>query len=504
MNRTKKFLYNSMSTAFFQAMVMIAGFITPRFMLVHYGSEINGLVSSINQFITYFNLVEAGLGSAAVYSLYKPIADGDHKRINSIISAAKHFYYVSGGIFAVMVLGLSIVYPSFAKVENMPYVMISALVIVLSSKSFLDFFTLAKYRVILTADQKTYVISLAASVHIILNTVVIVIFSMLNVNVLLLYTIAVIPLIVRTIILEVYVKKNYKYLNYNEEPDNSALDKRWDALFLQIVQAVQVGAPTVIATIFTSLKLVSVYSIFNMVMNGINSLLNIFQNGLSASFGDLIARKEDVKLRKAYDEFEYAYYHLIFIIYTVGAVMLQMFVNIYTSKVTDVNYNQPILAILFVINGLLYNLKTPQGMLVIAAGLYKETKWQSLTQALIAVILGLILAIPFGLYGIMTALALSNLYRVIDLVFFIPKYVLKRKISLTVNRIIRLLILALICYVPSIFIKINVDNFLKWGLYAAVYCIFVLAVMVVESIIFERVCLKSLFARIKGIICKKK
>ena len=208
-----------------------------------------------------------------------------------------------------------------------------------------------------------------------------------------------------------------------------ALDKRWDALFLQIVQAVQVGAPTVIATVFTSLKTVSVYSIFNMVMNGINSLLNIFQNGLSASFGDLIARKEQKKLQKAYSEFEYAYYHLIFIIYTVAAVMLQFFVNIYTSKVTDVNYNQPLLAILFVVNGLLYNIKTPQGMLVISAGLYKETRWQSLTQALIAVILGILLAIPFGLYGIMIALSLSNLYRVIDLLFFIPKNITHMKVS---------------------------------------------------------------------------
>ena len=45
---------------------MIAGFITPRFMLTAYGSEINGLISSILQFISYFNLVEAGLSSAAV------------------------------------------------------------------------------------------------------------------------------------------------------------------------------------------------------------------------------------------------------------------------------------------------------------------------------------------------------------------------------------------------------------------------------------------------------
>ena len=60
-------------------------------MLKYYGSEINGLVSSINQFIVYFNLVEAGLSGAAIYALYKPLAENNHKAINSIVSAARNF-----------------------------------------------------------------------------------------------------------------------------------------------------------------------------------------------------------------------------------------------------------------------------------------------------------------------------------------------------------------------------------------------------------------------------
>ena len=43
-SRTKKFVHNSMSTAFYQVVLMIAGFITPKVMLTFYGSEINGLV----------------------------------------------------------------------------------------------------------------------------------------------------------------------------------------------------------------------------------------------------------------------------------------------------------------------------------------------------------------------------------------------------------------------------------------------------------------------------
>ena len=69
MTRTKKFIYNTIATALLQIVNMAVGFILPKIMLVYYGSEINGLVSSITQFITYFSLVEAGLSSAAIYAL---------------------------------------------------------------------------------------------------------------------------------------------------------------------------------------------------------------------------------------------------------------------------------------------------------------------------------------------------------------------------------------------------------------------------------------------------
>ena len=159
--RTKKFFYNSISTAFYQIVLMITGFITPRIMLKYYGSEINGLVSSINQFIVYFNLVEAGLSGAAIYALYKPLAENNHKAINSIVSAARKFYTQSGYIFVSLTIGLSIFYPYFVKSQILTPLNVGLLVLILGTNGALEFFTLSKYRVLLTADQKKYVISLA-------------------------------------------------------------------------------------------------------------------------------------------------------------------------------------------------------------------------------------------------------------------------------------------------------------------------------------------------------
>ena len=71
-------------------------------------------------------------------------------------------------------------------------------------------------------------------------------------------------------------------------------------------------------------------------------------------------------------------------------------------------------------------------MLVIAAGLYRETRIQSTIQAAILVVGGIIFGAKNGLTGIMFASCLSNLYRCIDLYFFIPKMVtqMERKATL--------------------------------------------------------------------------
>ena len=102
MTRTEKFFWNSFSSAVLQIVTMITGMITPRVMLTVYGSDINGLITSIGQFISYFSLVEAGLAAATIYALYAPLANDDHDKINSIVTASKQFYIQSVFIFVAL------------------------------------------------------------------------------------------------------------------------------------------------------------------------------------------------------------------------------------------------------------------------------------------------------------------------------------------------------------------------------------------------------------------
>lgn len=503
MSRTKSFFYNSISTCFYQIIVMLTGFITPRIMLQYYGSEINGLVSSISQFVAYFNVVEAGLAGAAIYALYKPLAYNDHKAINGIVAAAKHFYTKSGYIFVYLTLGLSVIYPALVKSDIISPYSVGLLVMVLGVNGALEFFTLAKYRVLLSADQKTYVISLVSIAQIVLNTVIIVVLSIFQVNIVVLRAVALLAIFLRSFILMIYVKKKYKYIDYKVEPNNKALNKRWDALYLQILGFTQTGAPVFLATIFTSLQAVSIYSIYNMVIGGINAILSIFVSGLSASFGDIIVRGEVKTLQKSYSEFEFSYYSLITIVYSIAMVTIMPFIRIYTKGIVDSNYDLPLIGFLFVFNGWLYNIKTPQGMLVISAGMYKETRVQSTIQAVIIIIVGSILTPKYSLAGIMIASCLSNLYRDIDLLFFIPKKVTELPVKETAVRILRMIIEMFIIYYPFKYIKIQMDNFLQWIIFSLFIGIYAIMVVGIIGVIFDRVAIKGVCLRFKSMVKKK-
>ena len=502
MSRSKNFIFNTAWAAIYQIVIMAVGFITPRIMLQFYGSEVNGLLTSITQFITYFSLVEAGLSGASVYSLYKPLAEKNYKKVSSIVVATRNFYNISGYIFSILILGLAIGYSILIESSTLSPIYVFALVIVLGFTGAVDFFSLGKYRALLTADQKMYIISLASAISIIVNTVIIVFMSYYRINIVIVRAVALSSILLRSFIFILYVHKNYAYINYKEEPDNSSLSKRWDALYLQILGAVHTGAPVIIATIFTNLKTVSIYGIYYMVIGGINGILGVFTSGLSASFGDIIVRKQWDILKKAYQEFEFVYYNLITIVYGIAMVTIMGFINLYTKDITDTNYNIPVLGFLFVLNGLLYNIKTPQGMMVISAGLYKETKIQTTIQGGVAVVLGVLLAPKFGLIGILIGSCISNLYRDVDLIFYIPKKVTGLPVINTTKRVIRLIINMILICIPFHIFRLNVNNYCQWVIDAIVVGSYAILIVIISSLFFDIESCKTLFQRIKGMLNK--
>ena len=111
--RSRKLLYNTISSFVFQITTIICGFILPRLILSNFGTEINGLVNSITQFLGLISFLELGVGAVVQSSLYKPLADKDEDSVSKIIASADKFFKKLGFILFIYVIILVIFYPIF-------------------------------------------------------------------------------------------------------------------------------------------------------------------------------------------------------------------------------------------------------------------------------------------------------------------------------------------------------------------------------------------------------
>ena len=116
--KSKRTLINTLSSLLLQFVSIISGFIIPRLLLQTFGSEVNGLISSLNQFLNYITLFEGGLNAVILASLYKPLSEKNNDKVNAIASATNRFYKKISLIFVIYTIVLGIIYPLVVKTSS--------------------------------------------------------------------------------------------------------------------------------------------------------------------------------------------------------------------------------------------------------------------------------------------------------------------------------------------------------------------------------------------------
>lgn len=86
-------------------------------MITSYGSDKNGLLSTISQIFAYMALLEAEIGQAARNALYKPISQGDRRGISRIASIARRYFRKVTIYYGICVLVLSLACPIIIKTD---------------------------------------------------------------------------------------------------------------------------------------------------------------------------------------------------------------------------------------------------------------------------------------------------------------------------------------------------------------------------------------------------
>ena len=483
--RSKKAIINITMTLLLQIVAIIYGFIIPKVIITSFGSEVNGLVSSITQFLAYITLLESGVGPVIKASLYKPIANKDKKEIANVLRASEKFFRTISYIFIVYLIILAFIYPLIISTE-FSYIYTLSLIIIISISTFAEYYFGMTYKLYLQAEQKTYVISIIQIITYILSIVIIVILAKLHCSIHLIKLISGFIFILRPVMQNIYVKRKYQ-ININLVDNEYKLKNKWDGLAQHIAAVIHGNTDVTILTIFSNLTEVSVYSVYYLIVKGINSIIQAFTGGIDASFGDMIAKKEQENLNRKFNIYEVFYFTTATIVYTSTIILIVPFVSIYTKGITDANYIRPIFGVLLVLSEFMWAIRLPYSSITIAAGHFKETKKGAWIEAITNIVLSIILVFKYGIIGVAIGTLVAMLIRTIEFVYHTNKYILNRNIFESVKKIIIIIIeVLLIVFLSKYLPKINIISYLTWIEYALLVSILSIAIVLLINVIIYK------------------
>lgn len=478
-------LLNIVSNLLLQVVTIISGFVIPKIILSTFGSEVNGLVSSLNQFLNYISLFEGGLSGVILANLYKPLFNKDDEKISSVLKTTYSFYHKLALFFVGYTLILGIVYPIVTH-TSFSYMYIFSLTIILSVTLFVQYNYSLTYRLLLQADKKIYIVSFTQIVLTILNVVLFVIISKIYPSIHVLKLASAVVFLLQPIVFNHFVNK-YHNINKKIKSDSNLLKERWNGFAINIAYFIHYNTDVTILTIFTTLKTVSVYSVYSLVTAGLRRLIQAASSAVVPSIGHLYAKGNNEELNDKFELYEYIIFVISFFLFTVGGLLITPFVLIYTRGVTDVNYNQPIFGLLLILSELFYCIRDPYVNLAYSANKFTDIKIPAYIEACLNIILSLILVPTLGLIGVVIGTSVAMLYRTLFHVFYLKKHIINRNPKIFVYKFtifsLFTMIGVFICYSLFPIVNYTIVSFLIYGI---VYSCIISFLYIILSLIFYR------------------
>lgn len=284
----RRIIVNIICSLLLQVVTIVSGFILPKIIISSLGSETNGLVASINQFLNYVVLLEGGVSGVITASLYQPLSTNDKKKVSSIIRTTKRFFNQIGIVFVVYMCVVAFCYPLFTKTSQ-SYWYVVALTFVLGSNLLVQYFISLSYRLLLKADRKVYVESIVQLIVVVLNLVLVLITIKIYKDILVVKLVSAIVFLIQPIAFATYVNKNY-HLDRHAPIDNTSIKQRWDGFGQNLAFFIHSNTDIVVLTIFKNLTSVSVYSIYNMIVMALKNLVISISSAISPSIGNVLAK----------------------------------------------------------------------------------------------------------------------------------------------------------------------------------------------------------------------
>ena len=393
---------------------MIAALFVRRLLIQYIGNDVNGLNSLYSSIIGMLAVAELGVGSAIVFSMYKPIAAGEKRKIAALYGLYKRLYRIIGAV--IFCTGLFVM-PFLPKLIND--------LDALNVNVYITFF-LALVSVVLSylygamtslieAHKDNYIttgfLTISRLVKYALQVLAILIWKS--------FTIYLCCQIVETlmvwILTETVIRRKYsEIIAIDEKVDGetkSEISRNVKAMFMHKVGTILVNSiDSLIISSFIGVIILGKYSNYALIAGMVMSIISLFFSPLVSVVGHLCATGDHKRI-EGYYEYFYCLNYILGVVFFLGYyAVINYVVNLLFG--TGLQVTRPI-AFIITLNQFTQYMRRATLLFRDASGAFYYDRWKPIAEGLSNLILSLLFVQVFPedlrIVGVIVATIITTL-----------------------------------------------------------------------------------------------
>lgn len=439
---------------------LVLPFVIRTAMIYLMGVEYLGLNSLFTSVLQVLNLAELGVGSAMVFSMYKPIAVDDKVRICALMKLYRLYYRIIG---LVVLVGGILVLPFIPKLikSDVPVdVNVYTLYLLNLCTTVLTYWLFAYRNSLFQAHQRTDIISkitlFTDTIKYVIQLVVLCFFKN--------YYYYVIAILFTQVLNNILIALNSKRMFPQYMPDGEVLPEERKAINQRIKDlftsklggTILNSADTLVISACLGLRVLAIYQNYFYIVSALQGIVTIIFASVIAGSGNSMVTETKEKNYADFRKITWITFWIIGFAVCGMVCVYQPLMRVWVKDELMLPYGYVIFFCLYFVGVMTVQLLS---VYKDAAGIWHQDRFRPLISGVINLILNLVLVNFIGLYGILLSTIISVYFISIPWIFYNVFYsIFQGKLKYYIKDIGRYSVVIIVCTVITAFICELIPN----------------------------------------------
>lgn len=429
-NRTSRARINVVVSLGSYIVQLLLSMVVRVFFIRKLGAEYLGLNGVLTSTLSMLSLVDLGLDSIFIFTLFRPLKDNNTELIKSIMRLYRDTFRIIAASVLIVGLGIAFFLPAIIGVKGMRLHYVYPIYFLFLANSVASYL-MSYNRSIINANQQSFIVNgLTSAAFIGVNLFQLA--SLLLVPSPLIYVaIQLMGTIVMNLLITQIARHYFPFLRESKVVPLAHVDKviifknSIGGFSSKVGSLIVFGSDNIILSIFSNLTVVGIYSNYTVITNAILALLQKISVSLTPSVGNLGVEDDPKRNRDILAEIIFILYAMIAVGYSAFVTLLSFFMIIWVGKGAVF---PPLTELLIALVLILQLVRVPFWIYIDAFGLQWIQRWKSIIEAAVNLCLTLFFVWYFkmGVNGVLLGTILSTILTVSWIEpYIIYKYPLK-------------------------------------------------------------------------------